>query len=149
MFIDLHHKTSGRYDDIVAIDNEARSGKIKIVTSALSRVEVVRIKNLGLLPQEQEQQIEKFFQQPYISMIPMDRPVARKAAEIVRTHSPIKLADAIHIATAITKRMVEAMCTYDGSGSNPGLLALDKKVEGLRIVTPADYLKFGTIFAKT
>ena len=65
--------------------------------------------------------IRDFFENDYIVIRNVDRLIAEKAGDIVRTH-PIKPPDAIHIATALSSKC-ECLHTYDKK-----LLHLDGKV---------------------
>lgn len=147
IFIDGHQKTAGRYDHILAIENMARKGEIRIVTSVLSHAEVVYIKKDDQNAEEDIRQINQYFESKWVTRLPVDTSTAKVAAGLIRAHG-VKPKDAIHLATAKHQR-VDAMCTYDGFGDGDGMLALDRQLDGLRILTPQSYLYRGPLFEQT
>lgn len=122
----------------------AENGEIQIHVSALALIETTKIK--GIPDEQQESTILEFFNEDYIEVETVARDVAKKAREIRASHN-IDQFDSIHVATAIT-HTCEALITTDGIkvGRKPGekkLLDFDKLIEGLRIITPDEYLREG------
>ncbi len=142
VFIDAIQKTSGRIEHIRSIEAEARRNKLQIVASTLAIAEVAKTKS-GTLTEEQARLIASYFENDFIIVVQVDRPVAKRASDHVRNH-PIKPPDAIHVATAI-RAGVDVLYTYDGDGQKPGLLQLDGQIGNLAIKTP-DHFASDTLF---
>jgi hypothetical protein len=66
VFIDFFQKTAGRIDAIEYLLSEARHGTFRLVTSALSIVEVNKIGGAVPLREEESKTIIEFFENPYI-----------------------------------------------------------------------------------
>jgi predicted nucleic acid-binding protein len=90
----------------------ADKGALKIVTSAMTVAEVVKGPDEGVLPEDQAELIASYFEHDWIELIPVDRPIAEKAAALARDHSGLKPADSIHLATAIESKVI-MLHTYD------------------------------------
>lgn len=130
VFIDLLEKTPGRFEHLAPIVEEAERGGLTIVTSTLSLCEVVSLRHLStLVDDEIEDRIRDYFENPYLYLKPVDRFVAERARSIAREYR-IKPLDSVHVASAI---MLQApiMHTYDGK-----LLGLTQRIQGLRIERP-------------
>lgn len=112
VFIHRIEETPDKIQTLRAITDAAERGEVRIVTSALTLVEVSKLNNLELLPEWTEQRVIEFFENEYISVRTVDRFVAAMARPIIRGHN-LKPPDAIHVATAIMAR-VNVMHTYDG-----------------------------------
>ena len=98
----------------------AEDGDIEIVTSAITLVEVIKLKGQSQLKKSDEETIHKFFEQEFIAVRVVDRPIAERARNLIWEHN-IKPKDAIHVATAL-KLKISIMDTFDG-----GLIKLSKK----------------------
>jgi predicted nucleic acid-binding protein len=133
VIIDLLEQTQARIHRLLPIVTAAKRGSVIIVTSALTMVEVNKLKNLNLLDEQVEQIVMDFFENDYISIRNVDRFVAEKARPIARKCG-VKPPDAIQIATAILME-VEVMHTFDGK-----LLGLSGlvEVEELKIEEPPE-----------
>lgn len=133
VFIDLLEQTPGRIHRLAPIVTAAEHGSVVIVTSALTMVEVVKLKNLNLLDDQIEQLVAEFFENDYISIRNVDRFVAEKARPIVRKCG-IKPPDAIQVATAILME-VDVMHTFDAK-----LIGLSGlvEIEELKIEVPPE-----------
>ena len=126
VFIDRIEETPGRIHRLRPITDAAEHGHVIIVTSAFTMVEVVKLKKLGLLDEETEELVTKFFENEYINIRNLDRFVSERARPIVRKCG-VKPPDAVHIATAILMKAegrVEVMQTFDA-----GLIKLSGLVE--------------------
>ncbi len=132
VFIDGHQKTAGRIEHIDRYVARARSNDVRIVTSCMAVAEVAKIDKANPLSEEHRRQIAQFFDNDFVSIVPVDRPVSKMAAELVRKFG-LKPPDAIHVASALRTQCLR-MYTYDDKS---GLLALDKSIDGLRIVIPS------------
>ena len=131
LFISRMQETSGRIEVLRSLTKLAEAGKLLIVTSAFTMCEVAKLPESGLLPQEQEQRIVDFFENPYIILRPVDAFVGQKARELVRVHSGLKGGDALHIATGILAK-VPVIQAY-----NDDFLKLNGKIPGIRIEEPS------------
>jgi predicted nucleic acid-binding protein len=99
-FISLVNPDEARRAEVCRrILEDAESGKLEIVTSALTIVEVHKAKE-AQVPQEIEQKIGLLFEQPYIMICSVDRPVAERARDLCRLHG-LRVRDAVHLATAL------------------------------------------------
>ena len=109
----------------------AKSGGCGIVTSALTLVEIAKLKGLTATDEDKEALIEKAFENEYISVRNVDRFVAERARHIVRKCA-VEPPDAIHLATAILMD-AHVMQTFDN-----GLIKLTglDELGGLRIEEP-------------
>lgn len=87
--------------------NEAKNGKLKIVTSSLALAGIVKLESQGRpaqLKSEDSKKIKEFFMHEYFIFRDLDR----KTAEIARELSwelGIQSFDAIHVATAIRAKV--------------------------------------------
>jgi predicted nucleic acid-binding protein len=101
----------------------AQRGKIEIVTSTLSLVEVCKspdIKNGGA------DRLADFFENDYILLVNLDRMVGERARALMTAgHAKLKPADATHVATAAIAS-VDELHTFDDA-----LLSLDGIIDRL------------------
>ncbi len=125
VFISRIEKTPGRITVLEQLTGAAEAGQLRLVTSALTLAEVAVIRDAGL-PDDQERLIVDFFENDYIVVRSVDRFVAEKAREIIRSHG-IKGADAVQVAVALQSKAHE-FHTYDttllkklGPNTLPGL----------------------------
>jgi predicted nucleic acid-binding protein len=102
--IDIHRHVSDR----------AEHGEIEIATSAFTLCEVAKVEpaTSTLSEEEQERLIVRFFENPFIILVQVDRRVGVLARDIVRRYGGIKGKDGIHIASAIISRST-VLHTYD------------------------------------
>lgn len=120
VFIDGLRQTPVRWPHILYLEQQAKGGAVVIYTSALTIAEVVKTKESGELTDEERRNIADYFRHKFVRVIPVDRIVARAAADIVRNHG-LKPPDAIHVATAIRTKCA-VLYTYDGLGGDPDKL---------------------------
>ena len=101
---------------------EAKKGKIEIVTSALCLVEVCKSPDLK---SDDPQKIADFFENDYVLLVNLDKIVGERARELMMVgYSKLKPPDACHLATAAVAPNVAELHTFDSK-----LLALDERVE--------------------
>ena len=124
------------YDVLKTITDAAAAGDVLIVTSAFTLAEVGMV-GTGLTNEEQEDLIVRFFDNPYIRVLPFDRFVAKESRHILRSCSGVKGKDAVHIATALRTPGLSLMQTYD-----KGVLNKNGQIEGrlLAIHEPVKYM---------
>ena len=121
-----------KVDACQGVVQAAQAGEIKIVTSALTLTEVIKLKNHPLLKEEDENKIDLFFQNDFIVIRNVDRFVAEYARRLIWAYPHLKPKDSIHAATAIMSG-ADVLDTFDGD-----LLRLDGQIgnPGLRITIP-------------
>jgi predicted nucleic acid-binding protein len=104
---------------------EAIDGKVEIFISTLTIVEVNRTKESSFpIPKEVQDKITKLIDQPFIKVVPADLARAKEARLFIWDYSWLKPVDAMHLASALYAKVTE-LFTYDGGGSQKGLLDLD------------------------
>lgn len=125
------NKEAGRYDVCNAIIEDAKKRQVRLYTSYITLVEVVKIRNE--YPSEAEDAITEFFRNPYITLVAVDWAVTRISRDLIRRFKHLQGADAIHLATAIRIK-ADVLHTYD----HDDLLKLDGQIPGysLRIKEP-------------
>ena len=139
IFIDKLQERTGRVAFIDPLLWEAEKGRLTIVASTLAIVETINVKQVQ--PLEEVCLIEEFFRRTYISLRPLDRAIALRAQKIRQAHKKVSPADAGHLATALATDTPYFLTTDGINPKNEGaLLALDRKLDGLRILTPEQYL---------
>lgn len=114
VIIDYIQKTDGRYDILREIVDQARSGEVVLVVSALACAEVYKIDKDKPLSADDERKIKDFFENEYVSVRNVTRFIGMHAAKIAREHG-LPPPDAIHVATAL-KYKCSVLHTYDGCG---------------------------------
>jgi hypothetical protein len=94
----------------------AEAGKVTIVTSAFTLVEVLRLKGKDPIPQGDQEKVRKFFENGYIAIYNVDRTVAEMAQDVVWNHGVLPK-DAVHVATALSAGrgvLIDQLDTFDG-----------------------------------
>jgi len=91
---------------------QAEQGNLLIITSAITFIEVIKIKGKPKLKRSAENTIRQFFENPFIYIHDVDREVGIKARDLMWKHAGLKPKDAIHVATAILRK-VPIMHTFD------------------------------------
>ena len=91
---------------------QAKAGRIRIVTSALTLAEVIYLKGSPKIPFEQDEMIRDFFLNEWIIVHTVDRQIAESARMFVWKHL-VKPKDSIHVATALRAK-AEVLETFDG-----------------------------------
>lgn len=95
---------------------DARDGKLELIVSALTLLEVIRRKGDPLpISREHEQKIRDFFENDYIIMRNIDRLIAERGRDLCWSNQ-IRPRDALHLATALE---TECECLETG---DPDLL---------------------------
>ena len=91
---------------------KAKKGELKIVSSSITLIEVIRIKDKPRLPKEKEITIVEFFQNDFITLRNVDRFIAEQARNLIWTYDYLKPKDSIHDATAISNN-IQALNSFD------------------------------------
>lgn len=128
IFIELIQKSiPERFDACEDLRFKAENKELIIIASTLAIVEVQKLPDLGIIPEEQSKRILEFFENEYIVVRPVDRQTAEMAHGLTRTHG-LTCNDAIHAATALIAK-VPVLYTYDASkGKRKGLIRHDLKL---------------------
>jgi predicted nucleic acid-binding protein len=105
-------KEAGRYERTRSVLKAAAEGEFKIVTSALSLIEVIKQKSREPLAPDVEPKIRGYFKQPYISIRNVDRKIGEYARELIWAHG-VQPKDSIHLATALLTPGVVQLDTFD------------------------------------
>jgi predicted nucleic acid-binding protein len=79
--------------------NEAQAGRLEVVTSSFSLVEVLKLKGHKPVTQEEEDKLRTFFEYPFITLVNADRHIC-EASRIFVWKYGVKSKDAVHMATA-------------------------------------------------
>jgi predicted nucleic acid-binding protein len=91
----------------------AESGDVKLITSALTIVEVLWLKGHKKIAAEHARKIEAFFRHSWIVVREVDRFIAEDARELVWNKN-ITPKDAIHLATALRQDVqIDQFDTFD------------------------------------
>ena len=104
-----------------AVLKEAEAGRIRLVTSALTLVEVIKLRKRPPIEKEDAAKIEAFFKHSYISVRNVDRYVAETGRGLVWDYG-VKPKDAIHVATCV-RFHIPRLETFDGE-----LIALNGQI---------------------
>jgi predicted nucleic acid-binding protein len=89
----------------------AEAGSIQIVTSAVTLIEVIRLKNSKGLDADRRGEITDFFQQDYLAIRNVEPFLAEQARQLIWTYG-LHWKDATHVATAL-KHGVSRMDSFD------------------------------------
>lgn len=141
-------KEAGRENILSAIWREATKskGKIVLLTSVISMVETFRLQSEKQSPKplqaSNDRLIEEWFNHEHIELAELDVPIARTSRRLRREHPLERMADPIHLATAL-RWNADEFHTWD-----TGILALNGKLKcedgsELLLTTPSD----GPLFA--
>lgn len=123
-----------KVDGCGKVIREAESGKLQIVTSALTLAEVLFVKGGTPIPKTDREQVRALFENSWIVLYQLDRAIAEKAQEVVWDHG-VRPRDAVHVATAMDAG-VACLDTFDGkllglSGIGQPALTISKpNIEG-------------------
>ena len=90
----------------------ASKGEIMLVTSALTLVEVIKLKGRQHVTKADAKLISDFFKNEFIRVQNVDRYIAELARNLIWNHESLQPKDAIHVATAV-KHEIERFDTFD------------------------------------
>lgn len=102
-------------DQCRQVIEEAKAGKVLIVTSALTLTEVLLRRGKPPIPIEDAKKVQDFFQHEWIVVRELDRATAEEARDVVWNHG-VPPKDAIQVATALRVHVLsplEQLDTYD------------------------------------
>jgi len=112
VFLGWLKKESDKVDECRSVIKGAEEGKVQLVTSALTLVEVIKLERGKEIPAEAQQKVAEFFLHDWIIVRNLDMRIARYAREVIWKHG-FAPKDAIHIATAVIER-IPRLDTFDG-----------------------------------
>ncbi len=121
----LHEVTVAKFKEVVGSD--------PLVASVISYAEVMTGVGLGHHPQEN---VEGFFDAFIKDLLPVDRPVAARAATLRGKRRSLPMPDALILATADLQADVDTVLCADGDW--PKVKGLNCRVELLEVDTPGD-----------
>ena len=107
----VFNKEAGRVENCQSVMYAAERGELRIVTSALTLTEVIKIKGKEALPANDEDRIKAFFEHEWIVVRDVDRFIAEQARDFIWKHK-LQPYDAIHLATAYRMKL-QYLDTYD------------------------------------
>ena len=112
-FLGLLKNERDKVDECLSVLKAAKDGKLIIVTSALTFIEVVRLEKGGTkLPRESEEKIRLFFKHEWLYIHDVNRKIGELARELMWQHESLKPKDATHVATAALAK-VDLLETFD------------------------------------
>jgi hypothetical protein len=104
VFLGWLAKEPDKVDRCRAVIRAAEAHKLRIVTSSLTMVEVIKLKGRAPISKEVEPKITAFFEQPYILVRQVDRRTAEFARDLIWNRG-VDPKDAVHLATALLARL--------------------------------------------
>jgi predicted nucleic acid-binding protein len=106
----VFNKEPARHEHCQSVLYAAERGDLRIITSALTLTEVIKIKGKPI-PPDAEDKIRAFFEHEWIIVRDVDRFIAEQAREFIWKYS-LQPYDAIHLATAYRMKLLH-LDTYD------------------------------------
>ena len=110
-FLGLLKKEPDKWEVCRAVLQEAKAGNIQIVTSALTLVEVIKLKRRVPIGPEDAERIKRFFKHKWIDVRNLERYTAETAREMVWEHG-VEPKDAVNVATAVRSHIAR-LDTFD------------------------------------
>ncbi len=107
---------------------KAEEGDLIIVTSAMTFIEVIRMKGKPKLKKNVETTIQKFFSNSFIYIRNVDREVGIRARNLMWKHQALQPKDSIHLATALLHN-IPTLHTFDDYLLNLKDKAIKQKIK--------------------
>ena len=120
-FLALLKAETDKIDKCKGTIEKAEKGELLIIASAITLIEVIKMKGKQLIKREAEKKIRAFFDNAFISIRNVDREIGIIARDLLWKHISLKPKDSIHVATAIFCK-VPKLNTFD-----EGLLKLSNQ----------------------
>lgn len=105
-FLSWFKKEADKADKCKGTILNAEKGNIKLVTSAITLTEVIKLKHKEAIAREHETKIVEFFQHNYIIFNNADRMICENARELIWNNG-LNPKDSIHVATALFLKLTE------------------------------------------
>ncbi|MBW4680668.1 MAG: PIN domain-containing protein [Microcoleus vaginatus WJT46-NPBG5] len=135
-FLALLKNETDKINECISVIKAAQSGQVRIVTSTLTFIEVVKLeKGKPKLPKEDEEKIRAFFKHEWISIYDVDRKIAELARELMWQYEGLKPKDSTHVATAVRAK-VNVLDTFDD-----GLIKLSSKIGDPPLIIQRPFLQ--------
>lgn len=133
VFLGWFNREQDKVEACRGLVDASEQGKVRIITSALTLTEVIKIKGQQPLPQSKEEIIKGFFEQEFVGIVNLDRRTAELARDLIWRYPRLNPKDSIHVATALMTEGVDVLHTFDDD-----LLRLNGQLgePPLRIYTP-------------
>jgi predicted nucleic acid-binding protein len=113
-FLGWLSEESGKVSDCKPVIEAAEAGRVTLVTSAVTIVEVFWLKGHKKVDASAARKIKAFFRHRWIVVREVDRFIAEAAQELLWNKN-VKPKDAIHLATALRQDVAfDQFDTYDG-----------------------------------
>lgn len=109
-FMAVFNKEIGRHEECQSVLYAAERGEFRIITSALTLTEVIKIKGKHISA-DAEDRVCAFFEHEWIIVRDVDRFIAEQARAFIWKHK-LQPYDAIHLATAYRMKL-QHLDTYD------------------------------------
>ena len=116
VFLAYFNDEPKRANVVEALLHDGQSGKLSIVTSVFSFVEVIKMKGENPLKQTQEQKITEFFQYPFIKIVDATRAICEYARHLIWAHPALWPKDSAHLASAMIysdRAHLDGLFSYD------------------------------------
>ncbi len=122
-FLALLKNEPDKIDECKSVIKAAKDGKVIIVTSALTFIEVIKLeRGKPKLSKDVEEKIRAFFKHEWIYIYNVDRKIGELARDLMWQYEGLKPKDSTHVATAVQSK-VDVLETFDD-----GLIKLSGKV---------------------
>lgn len=126
-FLGLLNKEQDKIKKCQTVIKEAEEGNLIIVTSALTFIEVIKMRGKKQVSKKIEKTIQDFFLNPFMSIHNVDREIGIKARDLMWKNKALQPKDSIHVSTAIIQKVPELhtfdkyLLGLDGQCGNPPL----------------------------
>jgi predicted nucleic acid-binding protein len=112
-FIAWLNEESSRIEKCEGVIQRAKSGDLRIITSAITLTEVIKPNADIVIPADKDGVISAFFQRSEIVVRDVDRNIAEFARSLIWTYPHLRRNDAVHVATAALTEEVEVLDSFD------------------------------------
>jgi predicted nucleic acid-binding protein len=112
VFLGWLKKEPDKVDECRTVIRGAEEGRVKLVTSSLTLVEVIKLERGREIPESAQQAVTDFFKHEWIIVRNLDFRVAAYARELIWKHNFMPK-DSVHVATAVIER-IPRLDTFDG-----------------------------------
>lgn len=123
VFLGILKNEPDKITECASVIKAAQAGEVRIVTSALTFIEVVKLeKGQPKLPRESEEKIRSFFKHEWIYIYDVNRKVGELARELLWKYERLRPQDATHVASAVLAK-ADVLDTFDD-----GLIKLSNQI---------------------
>lgn len=100
-FLGYLNAETDKIDHCKGTIEKAEKGELLIITSAITFIEVIKMKGREPIKSDAENKILAFFDEPFISIRNVDRYIGVVARDLIWRHPSLDPKDSIHVATSI------------------------------------------------